>query len=213
MRRAFYKVTQYTSLISFPIFIGLAILAPQVVPTVFGAKWAPSIPVMQVLSLIGILQSVWFFNGSVLRASGKPSWELAIMSLNTVVSILGFLIAVRWGIVAVAASFVISGYLLTPISYMTVRKMIQIDLKTYLSQYLPPLAGAASMVAVIMGVRYLVHGQSINGYVELALYILAGGLTYLGVVALLAPRLVHQIMELADIVLPRWRFWRVSRGD
>ncbi|HEY6074486.1 MAG TPA: lipopolysaccharide biosynthesis protein, partial [Anaerolineales bacterium] len=112
MRRAFYKVTQYTSLLSFPIFIGLATLSPLIVPVVFGAKWAPSIPVMQVLSFIGILQSVLFFNGSVLRASGKPNWELGIMTANAVVSVLGFMVAVRWGIVAVAASFVITGYLL-----------------------------------------------------------------------------------------------------
>ncbi|MEJ2558700.1 MAG: lipopolysaccharide biosynthesis protein [Anaerolineae bacterium] len=76
MLRAFYNVTQYTSLLAFPVFSGLAALAPELVPALFGEKWAPSIPVMQVLALIGILQSVLFFNGSVMRASGKPSWEL-----------------------------------------------------------------------------------------------------------------------------------------
>ena len=103
MRDAFYQVTQYTSLFAFPVFIGLAALAPELVPALFGEKWAPSIPVMQVLALIGVLQSVLFFNGSVIKASGKPSWQLGIMLLNALCSVIGFLLAVRWGIVAVAA--------------------------------------------------------------------------------------------------------------
>jgi PST family polysaccharide transporter len=210
MRRAFYKVTQYTSLLSFPIFIGLAALAPEVVPVVFGAKWAPSIPVMQVLSLIGILQSVLFFNGSVLRASGKPNWELAIMCLNALASVLGFLVTVRYGIVAVAASFVVTGYLVAPVSYMAVRKQIQIDFKTYLWQYVPPLAASLGMVAVITALKYLLKDQSWNAYLELAAYVLAGGLTYLVVIALTARKLYHQVFELVDIILPKWRFWKVS---
>src|SRR5574341_237667 len=173
MRRAFYKVTQYTSLLSFPVFIGLAVVAPEVVPALFGAKWMPSIPVMQVLSMIGILQSVLFFNGSVLRASGKPNWEFAIMGLNAFCSILGSLLAVRWGIVAVAASFVITGYLLAPVSYVAVRKQIQIDFRTYLRQYVPPVVASLSMVAVIMGLKYLLKDQSLNIYLELTIYVLA----------------------------------------
>ena len=209
MRRAFYKVTQYTSLLSFPIFIGLAVLAPEVVPAVFGAKWAPSIPVMQVLSLIGILQSVLFFNGSVLRASGKPNWELAIMTLNAFCSVLGFLVTVKWGIVAVAASFVVTGYLLAPVSYMAVRKLIHIDLRTYLWQYMPPLAASLSMVAVIMGLKYLLKDQSLNIYLQLTIYLLSGGLTYLVIIGLIARQLYQQVLELVSIVLPKWKFRKV----
>jgi len=202
MRRAFYKVTQYTSLLSFPIFIGLAVLSPEVVPAVFGAKWAPSIPVMQVLSMIGILQSVMFFNGSVLRASGKPNWELGIMTLNAIISVIGFMIAVRWGIVAVAASFVISGYLLAPLSYLAVRKLIQIELGTYLGQYLVPLVASLAMVAVILGLKFLLRDLSLNIYLQLAIYILAGGLTYMGVIALLARQLYKQAFELLALMVP-----------
>ncbi len=210
MRRAFYKVTQYTSLLSFPIFIGLAALSPEVVPVVFGAKWAPSIPVMQVLSLIGILQSVMFFNGSVLRASGKPNWELGIMTLNALVSVVGFLVSVQWGIVAVAASFVISGYVLAPVSYLAVRKVIQIELRTYLGQYLAPLAASLCMVAVILGVKHLLRELSINDILQLVLYIAAGGLTYLGVIALLARQLYKQVFELLELMIPRLKFRKVS---
>ncbi|MHC4103454.1 MAG: MOP flippase family protein, partial [Planctomycetota bacterium] len=179
MRNAFYKVTQYTSLLAFPIFMGLAVLAPEIVPALFGEKWGPSIPVMQILALIGILQSVLFFNGSVMRASGKPSWEFAIMLLNAICSVLGFLLAVRWGIVAVAAAFVIVGYLLAPISYIAVRRLIQIDFKTYLWQLVAPLSASLVMVAVILGLKYFIEQQELNLYLQLSIYLAAGVVTYL----------------------------------
>ena len=203
MREAFYKVTQYTSLFAFPVFIGLATLAPELILTIFGEKWAPSIPVMQVLALIGILQSVLFFNGSVIKASGKPSWQLGIMLLNAVCSILGFLLAVRWGIVAVAASFVIVGYLLAPVSYMAVRRLIQIDFRTYLWQFIPPLTASLLMVVVIAGLKYLLRDQSLNLYLELSIYLLSGILTYVAVIGLLARHLYQQALELVSVALPK----------
>jgi len=202
MRRAFYKVTQYTSLLAFPVFLGMAVLAPELVLALFGDKWAPSIPVMQVLAFIGILQSVLFFNGSVMRACGKPSWELGVMFLTAVCSVIGFLLVVQQGIVAVAAAFVIVGYLLAPISYIAVRKLIQIDLRTYLWQFAPSLSACLIMVAVILGLKYLFKDQSLNLYLELSMYVLAGVLTYALVIGLTARSLFGQVLELVRLGLP-----------
>jgi PST family polysaccharide transporter len=206
--RAFYNVTQYTSLLSFPVFIGLATLAPELVLALFGEKWAPSIPVMQVLALIGILQSVLFFNGTIIRASGKPSWELVIMFMNTICNVIGFWLAVRWGIVAVAASFVIVSYLISPISYIAVRRLIHIDFRTYLWQFGTPLSASLIMVAVIVGLKYFFRDQSLNLYLELSIYLLAGVLTYVLVIGLTARSLFRQALELAGLVLPRWKLRR-----
>jgi PST family polysaccharide transporter len=210
LRRAFYTVTQYTSLISFPIFFGLATLSPELVPTLFGEKWAPSIPVMQVLSLIGILQSVFFFNGSVIRASGKPNWEFGIMLLTSACSVLGFLLAVRWGIVAVAASFVLVGYLLSPVSYVALHRLIQIDIKTYLKQFAAPFFASAMMVGVILGLKYLLKPQGINAYIELSVYLVAGALTYLLVIILTARELSQKVLSLAVLAIPKIKIRKFS---
>ena len=209
LRRAFYKVTRYTSLFAFPVFLGLATLAPELVPVIFGEKWAPSIPVMQVLAMIGILQSVLFFNGSVIKASGKPSWQLGIMTLNAVFSVVGFLVAVRWGIVAVAASFVVVGYLLAPVSYFAVRKLIQIDFRTYMWQFMPSLFASLVMVVTIEGLKYILNGQSLNLYLELSVYLIAGMLAYGLVIGLTARQLYQETLELVSLVLPKWKFKKV----
>jgi PST family polysaccharide transporter len=205
MRRAFYKVTQYTSLLAIPAFIGMAVLAPELVNTFFGEKWAPSIPVMQILAFIGILQSLLFFNGSIFKASGKPSWYFGIMLLTSVFTVIGFLIAVRWGIVAVAASFVIVSYLVAPVSFIAMRKLIHLDFRTYLRQFVAPLSASLAMTVVLLGFKYLLSDQGLNLYLELFILIAAGGLTYLVVIGLIARELPRQVFELVNLALPDWR--------
>jgi PST family polysaccharide transporter len=205
MLRAFYSVTQYTSLLAFPVFIGLAALAPELIPALFGEKWAPSIPVMQVLALFGILQSVLAFNGSVMKASGKPSWEFGIMLLNAICCVIGFSLAVHWGIVAVAASLVSVGYLLAPISYIAVRRLIQVDFRTYLGQFVAPLFASLIMVIVIMGLKQVLKNQALNLYLQLSVYLTTGALTYLLVVVLSARSLSRQVLELVRLALPNIR--------
>lgn len=206
MRIAFYKVTQYTSLLAFPVFIGMATLAPELVPAIFGDKWAPSIPVMQVLAFIGILQSVMFFNGSVMRASGKPSWEFGLMLLNAIFSVIGFLFAVNYGIVAVAASFVIVGYLLAPLSYAAVRRLIQIQFGAYLRQYAAPLFASLLMVMGIMALKHVINIRGANLYLQLSLYVLTGGLIYLLIIGLTARSIYQQLFEIASLVWPKLKF-------
>jgi len=205
IRPAFYNVTQYSSLLAFPVFIGLAALASELIPALFGQKWLASVPVMQILALSGILQSMLFFNGSVMKACGKPSWQFGFMLVSAVCNVIGFLIVVRWGIVAVAASCVVVGYLLSPISYLAVRKLIAINFGTYLKQFVAPLSATLIMLTVIMGLKYVFKQQEWNLYLELSIYLSASVLTYLLVIRLTARQLFQQVLELVGLVLPEWK--------
>jgi PST family polysaccharide transporter len=166
---------------------------------------------MQILALMGILQSVLVFNSSVIKASGKPSWQLGIMLLTFVCSVIGFLLAVRWGIVAVAASFVIAGYLLAPVSYLAVHKLVRINFRTYLGQYLAPLFACLAMVAVVLGLKQLLKDQALHLYVQLFGYITAGAVTYLLIILVTARSLSRRVLDLASLALPRWRLRGISR--
>lgn len=201
LRRAFYKVTQVASFIAFPAFLGMAALAPELVQVFFGSKWIASIPVMQVLAFIGILHSIYFFNSTVVMAMGKPNWQLRINCLNAVSNVIGFLIAVRWGIVAVALAYVLRGYLLSPVPLAVIHRLIHINLRTYLSQYVAPLAGSAVVVLGVWGTKHFLSPWiSLSGV--LTICIVVGSGLYLGTILLLAPKLMQQILELAYLALP-----------
>lgn len=194
MRKAFYRVTRMTSLISFPAFALIAVLAPTLVPVVFGKQWIDSIPVMQVLSLIGIVQSVSFFNGSVLRALGRPGWNLMLLLVGTVLNVLGFVLVVRWGIVAVATVFVINGYLMFPVGVWLVKKALGISWTAYFKQYVSSVLASLGMVAVILGSAPVLAN---NPLLALALQLCLGGIVYCGLIWMLDRAGVRELMDVA----------------
>ena len=59
------------------------------------------------------------------------------------------------------------------------------------------------MVAVIMGLKFLLKDQSLNMYLELCIYLLAGALTYVAVIGLLARHLYQQALEVIRLALPK----------
>ena len=195
MREAFYKAINLTSAIAIPAFTGLAVLAPEIVPVVFGQQWLPSVPVMQILAFIGILQAVFSFNGTVMMAMGKPSWKLKINCINAVCNVVSFVLVVRWGIIAVAAAYVIRGYLLAPIPVWAISKLLKIKISTYLHQYVAPLASSLVMVSAIWIVKYML-GNALNPHWQLTFYILLGAIAYGLAILFFAPIMYRQGINL-----------------
>ncbi|MBC1241941.1 MOP flippase family protein [Nostoc sp. 2RC] len=196
LRNALYKAIQMTSLITFPGFLATVILAPEIVTVIFGQKWSPSIPVMQVLNLIGILYAYFYFNGSVIMAVGKPSWKLGLDFIQAVSNVIAFAIAVRWGIIAVAAAYVIRGYLMAPLNVWVVWKLIHIDIWTYLRQGAVPLAGTIIMLMSIFSVKYFLINL-ISPPVILAISIAVGIIVYVLSIFLIAPKLFWQVVNIS----------------
>ncbi len=201
-RQALYKAVQLSNLIGIPIFLGLSVLAPELVVVLFGEKWVSSIPVMQILNLIGILYTGFYFNGPVLMAAGKSAWKLGLDFIKTIGYFIAFAIAVRWGIVAVAAGYVITGYLMSTLTVWFLKKMIRINLITYLQQYIAPLVGSLAMVAAILGTKYFLSNL-ISLPTLLLTSILVGAIVYPVTIILVAPKVFWQFIDLFRSFLPQ----------
>jgi O-antigen/teichoic acid export membrane protein len=163
LKRNFYKTTEILSLINIPAFLGMALLAPEFVPMFFGEHWSSSIPVIQVLALMGIVESTNFINGSLIIASGKPSWYLKIRCIDFVFSTLMFLLVFRSGIVAVATADMIRNYLIFPLMLIAVHKTTHIEIKKYFIQFSAPLFCSLIMSIAMAGVQiFLLHFNNPN---------------------------------------------------
>jgi O-antigen/teichoic acid export membrane protein len=198
--RAFYTATEMTSLVAFPAFISMAVLAPQIVQFLFGPRWATSIPVMQILCGVGIVHSVFMFNSVVLTALGKPSWVLGLTAISVVANLIAFAISVQYGIVWVAAAYVTRAYLLAPLPILAVRRVAGISVRRYLRQFVPALLGSAAMAAVELGVR-----QALGAWPGLTVVVAmsAGLLVYLTTVRVIAPSTSASALSLLRAAIPR----------
>jgi PST family polysaccharide transporter len=201
MRNAFYSATKLTSVITFPMFAGFAVIAPYFIVLAFGEQWSASVPVVQVLMLAGVLESIFLFNGNVMLAMGKPSWRLKLNLLNAGVNVIFFLVAVQWGIVAVAAAYVLRAYLLSPLPLILVRKLIGIRYRTYLANILVP---AAASIVMVVAVYYAspVIASHVTVLMTVALSVLLGVAVYFATAATLSPSLIGAVRNIRRGVTP-----------
>lgn len=196
---AFYRVTQFTSLIAFPVFFAFMILSPELVISLFGQKWTDAIPILQIIPLVGILRAITVFQRSAFVALGQPVLQFKLGLLNATLNIIACLIAVQWGIVAVARAYVLSDYLVFPLGQWLLSQLISLSWKTYLSQFIPAITGT-----VIMGLTIFISQQLLTPWLEpqgrLIICSLLGITIYTAYLRFAFPRLFSQLFTMFSLL-------------
>lgn len=189
--KAFLRITEQIAFFSFPLFIGMAVCAPQIVEVLFGEKWMPAVPVMRVLSIIGLLHSLYYINSGVFLGYGKPHWRLGLDALNAGTNMLVFLVAAQWSVIAVALGYVARGYITSPIPLLCIKKLIGINITTYLKNISVPLA-----VSTIMGISVFILSSLLENTISpvflLSGQAITGGFIYIGIIYLIFPLILKR---------------------
>ncbi len=167
---AFISITQLIAAIAFPAFLGIAVLAPELVPALFGEQWLASIPVLRILMLIGIVHCLLTPMLALLVGVGKPKVRLKLQAIDSIANLIGFSIAVQFGIVGVAVSYVIVGCTMFPLWYLATNKAVYIDARSYFQAILHPMLLGTIMVLAILYAKTLVEGHFGNlGFIFMAI--------------------------------------------
>lgn len=112
---AFSNACRFITLVAFPAFSLLALLGDDLIIFLLGEKWSGSAPVLQILAMSGIVLAIQYVNGAAIMAWGRADLRLALLAIHGLGNTIGFLIAVRHGIVAVAAAYTIRAFLFAPL--------------------------------------------------------------------------------------------------
>jgi O-antigen/teichoic acid export membrane protein len=113
--RLFGRVLAIVGGLSLPIALALGLGAPYFVPLMFSEKWAAIVPPLQLLAVLGLLQSIGYNFPAAFKAIGHPGalWKLNLLKLALVGP--GMLLVVHDGITAVALIHVVSEAVVLPI--------------------------------------------------------------------------------------------------
>lgn len=195
------KTVKLTSGLTLPIFGGVAVMSRDIVITCFGSKWTASVPVLQVLAILGMLYSVTYYLNSLYIVVGRPDIQLKLLSVHTIANIVGFVIAVRWGIVAVAAAYSIRAYVLLPLDILVLHRLVGLRARDLFRHVGPPAASTLLMCVVTVGVNLMV--PDLSPPMRLALASLVGLASYVLALRLLAPALLNELTGLVRTTLKR----------
>ena len=111
----FSRVLALVGSLSLLTAAAISLGAPVYVPLVLGPKWAAVVAPLQVLSIFGALQSIGFNFPALYKAIGRPSTLWHVNLLKLVVLVPAMLLAVPFGITAIAIVHVAAEAAVLPI--------------------------------------------------------------------------------------------------
>lgn len=199
LRRSYLAGTRFTTLAAFPAFLGLALVAPELIAVLLGEAWVASVPVMQVMALLGLVQAAGFFPGAVLLAMGRPVWRLGLNLVNSIGNVVAILLAVPSGLTAVAVAQVVRAYLLFPLSLHAARVTLGLRWRDYLMASIPAASGSVAMVAAVAGIRGILAGQG-QEWVRLGAAIAVGAAVYILTIRMVSPQSLREAIALVRSV-------------
>jgi len=177
-RQAYLKIVSAIALVTFPLMLGLMVLAKPFVLTVFGAPWEPMIALLVILAPLGMKQSIGTTVGSIYQAKGRTDWMFRWGIVSGSITIIAFIIGLQWGIVGVAAAYLTVGIILTYPSFSIPFKLIDLPISELWIALRKPLLCALLMAIVILGALFMLP-ERLTFIWHLCILIPVGILTYL----------------------------------
>jgi O-antigen/teichoic acid export membrane protein len=184
------------SLLIYPAFIGIAAIAPILVPVVFGAKWLSAIPVLQIMTVGGLAKIYIDMYDATLRGLGKPQWVIMSRAAQALLTVILALAAVRYGVVAVAAILAIKGILFMPLNVWILQRAGGPRLGPVLAANLPTLAAAALMGACVFAWIHVMRNEFDEDWVLLGTAVAIGVASYAVFAFILVRSTVYEVVSL-----------------
>jgi O-antigen/teichoic acid export membrane protein len=194
LRRGYLRLLEVIAFVNFPVLLGIAAIAPNMMPVVFGKSWEPAVPLVQLLAIVSLLRATGNPVGALLLARGRADWGFYWNIVHLLLHAPALLAGAYWlGAQGVALSLLLLQMILYPLNYCyLVKPILGPCFKDYLWAVLRSLLIACAMCAVVMALeRYL---RDAHGVLTLLVEISAGAALFMGLAAgLLKRRLIEYI--------------------
>jgi PST family polysaccharide transporter len=182
LRRYLLLLTEGLAVLTLPACVGIALVADQFLPLVFGAKWNGAIVPLQLLTLSMAMRAIITVVPNALLALGEARF-LMYHGIGCAVTFpIAFLLGVRWGgIAGLAAAWLVVYPLSTvPLLWRAFTRLVRPG--EYLRAIAPALQGVVVMTLAVLGVSTLMPARTPTlAAAGVVLQIVAGAAAYAGV--------------------------------
>jgi PST family polysaccharide transporter len=199
---AFVRSMALLGLVVFPLAVGLGVVAPTLVSTIFDARWRALGPMLVLLSALSVARPVGWTVASYLQARQLPRRILWLEAFKLFL-LVGSLVTLGrysplWACAAVGVAF--GGHALA--SLCVIRQIDGIPLSRTLGSLLPALAACLVMSCAVLLVRALLSSwPPLHPALQLAIEVVTGGVAYVAAVLLVARRVSQELVDKLRVAL------------
>jgi len=189
-------------LIVWPTFLGMAALAPWLVPAMFGPQWQAAVVAMQVLLLACVRTATGSFNPAILYGTGHIRSSLVLFAFGCVMTVALFPLLAPFGIVGAAAAMTGRMLLDWPLASSLIKRATGLPLRRQVGGSIGLLA-CAVLAALAIGVTGKILGPHVSSWVIVGAAPLAGACVYLGALRWFTPETLRQAVEMLRAFVSR----------
>lgn len=192
LKLAAQKLIKSIMLISFVVMMGMSGLSKQMVLTLIGPKWLPSVPYLQLLCFIGMLYPWHAINLNILNVMGRSDLFLRLEIIKKSLIVPAVFIGIKFGIEAMIISVLIVNFFGLYLNSFWTGKFINYPLTEQIKDVFPSfLLGIATG-----GLLYALNYLNIQSPLILLLIQLTAGATFsLGIAEILKLKDYYYIRE------------------
>jgi teichuronic acid exporter len=170
------RAMKTTSYIILPIMIGLIVVSRPLIILLLTEKWENCIIFMQILCLYWMTQPIQTANWQIIKAVGRSDLCLRLEFLKKGIGVIMVIVAMEFGVVAIAISAAAFGVVSMIINMLPNKKLINYSIQEQLLDVIPSLLASLAMGVII----YIISFIEMPTVVLLIIQVILGMSIYVG---------------------------------
>ena len=152
---AYSKVILTLSLIMYPIFIGLYIVAPSFIIVLYGEKWVASILPLRIMCIAGLLRMHLQVTSTIVNAMGMVQPEIWRRGVAFIILALGVWFGCLWGINGAAVAVTVTTFILAIMMIAYLRHITTLTIYDFIHPQLHAFLASVFMATAVVSFQRL----------------------------------------------------------
>lgn len=189
--RVFRKMLRFTAFVTFPLMLGLALVAREFIVLTITERWLPCVPLLQTLCIGGAFLPLHTLYQNFIISRGRSDLYLRCIALMIVLQIVLTLSLSSLGIMAMVTAFSALNVAFTVCWHIALRRVAPISFLSALKDIMPFFI----ISLAVMAVTYLLTASVDNLALLLASRIVIASLLYVGLMKLLRSKTLEECIK------------------
>ncbi len=198
----YLRAASGVALVTFPMLVGLAVVADPLIPLIWKSQWVPAIPLILLLIPVGLVSSVANTTGSIYIAKGRADLLFWTTLCFGAVTLLGLWIGAHWQATGLSAAYSVVMLVLAYPIFAIPFRLIGLRMSRFAAAMKPFVAASALMGAGTLTLRVLMERQHLAPWLVVSCCVFAGVVLYGVVLKALNPAALG---DLRAVIVPQGR--------
>lgn len=195
-RSAMRRYLTFLGAVSFPVFLGLTVVADPMIRLFLSEKWIPVIPLFMLVAPFGALHSISSPAGQIYLSTGRTDIMLRMGVIGMIVQVSGYFAGLPWGTRGVLLGWALASVPVGVANIMVSHRLIDSSVKDLARELSKPALATLVMTAATWGWRLLLRNMGwTDPVLDLGSTVIVGALVYIGIVLVLRASFLRDVAQ------------------